>query len=135
MKSGWTPRIADLHESSRRGSQTIFHGPVVYEQDKLARFTSPRNEFEAFLGMIFIKDKRFEAEREYRFVIWSEDEPAEDHVDLRMSLGMREAMLPLITPFRETYPETDPPNSSSSGRPPSTKRLAAYCETPEAHKS
>ena len=50
-------RIADLHASSRRGSQTIFHGPVVYEQDRFARFTSPRNEFEAFLGKIFIKDK------------------------------------------------------------------------------
>ena len=56
----------------------------------------------AFLGKIFIKDKRFEAEREYRFVIWSEDEPAEDHVDLKMSLAMQEAMLPLITPSRET---------------------------------
>ena len=128
-------RIADLHASNRRGSQTIFYGPVVYEQDKFARFTSPRNEFEAFLGKIFIKDKRFEAEREYRFVIWSEDEPAEDHVDLKMSLAMQEAMLPLITPSRETYPETDPPNSSAPDVPQSTKRLAACCETPEAHKS
>ena len=49
-------RIADLHASNRRGSQTIFHGPVVYEQDKFARYTSPRNEFEAFLGKIFIKE-------------------------------------------------------------------------------
>ena len=110
-------RIANLHESSRRGSQTIFHGPVVYEQDKFARFTSPRNEFEASLGMIFIKDKRFEAAREYRFAIWSEDEPAEDHVDLRISLAMREALLPLITPSRETYPETDPPDSSAPDVP------------------
>ena len=110
-------RIADLHASSRRGSQTIFHGPVVYEQDRFARFTSPRNEFEAFLGKIFIKDKCLEAEREYRFAIWSEDEPAEDHVDLRISLAMREAMLPLITPSRETYQETDPPDSSAPDVP------------------
>ena len=124
-------RIADLHESSRRGSQTIFHGPVVYEQDKFARFTSPRNEFEAFLGMIFIKDKRFEAEREYRFVIWSKDEPAEDHVDLRMSLGMREAMLPLITPSRETYPETDPPNSSAPDVPQVPRDLLPTAKLPK----
>ena len=110
-------RIADLHESSRRGSQTIFHGPVVYEQDKFARFTSPRNEFEAFLGRIFIKDKSFEAEREYRFAIWSEDEPTEDHVDLRISLAMQEAMLPLITPSCETYPEADPHDSSAPDIP------------------
>ena len=110
-------RIADLHASSRRGSQTIFHGPVVYEQDRFARFTSPRNEFEAFLGKIFIKDKCLEAEREYRFAIWSEDEPAEDHVDLRISLAMQEAMLPLITPSRETYQETDPPDSSAPDVP------------------
>ena len=121
-------RIADLHESSRRGSQTIFHGPVVYEQDKFTIFTSPRNEFEAFLGLIFIKDKCFEAEREYRFAIWSEDEPAENHVDLRISLAMREAMLPLVTPSRETYQETDPPDSSAPdvpqvprGLPPAAK--------------
>ena len=105
-------RIADIHASSRRGSQTIFHGPVVYEQNKFARFTSPRNELEDFLGLIFIKDKCFEAEREYRFVIWSEDEPTEKHVDLKISLAMREAMLPLITPSSERYPETDPPSSS-----------------------
>ena len=123
-------RIADLHESSRRGSQTIFHGPVVYEQDKFARFTSPRNEFEA-LGMIFIKDKRFEDEREYRFVIWSEDEPAEDHVDLRMSLGMREAMLPLITPSHETYPETDPPNSSAPDVPQVPRDLLPTAKLPK----
>ena len=110
-------RIADLHASSRRGSQTIFHGPVVYEQDRFARFTSPRNEFEAFLGKIFIKDKCLEAEREYRFAIWAEDEPAEDHVDLRISLAMREAMLPLITPSRETCQETDPPDSSAPDVP------------------
>ena len=110
-------RIADLHASSRRGSQTIFHGPVVYEQDRFARFTSPRNEFEAFLGKIFIKDKCLEAEREYRFAIWSEDEPVEDHVDLRISLAMREAMLPLITPSRETYQETDSPDSSAPDVP------------------
>ena len=116
-------RIANLHESSRRGSQTIFHGPVVYEQDKFARFTSPRNEFEASLGMIFIKDKRFEAEREYRFAIWSEDELAEDHVDLRISLAMREALLPLITPSRETYPETDPPDSSAPDVPQEPRDL------------
>ena len=110
-------RIADLHASSRRGSQTIFHGPVVYEQDRFARFTSPRNEFEAFLGKIFIKDKCLEGEREYRFAIWSEDEPVEDHVDLRISLAMREAMLPLITPSRETYQETDSPDSSAPDIP------------------
>ena len=124
-------RIADLHASNRRGSQTIFYGPVVYEQDKFARFTSPRNEFEAFLGKIFIKDKRFEAEREYRFVIWSEDEPAEDHVDLRMSLAMREAMLPLITPSRETYPETDPPNSSASDVPQVPRDLPPAAKLPK----
>ena len=110
-------RIADLHASSRRGSQTLFHGPVVYEQDRFARFTSPRNEFEAFLGKIFIKDKCLEAEREYRFALWSEDEPVEDHVDLRISLAMREAMLPLITPSRETYQEIDSPDSSAPDVP------------------
>ena len=127
-------RIADLHASSRRGSQTIFHGPVVYEQDKFARFTSPRNEFEAFLGKIFIKHKRFEAEREYRFVIWSEDEPAEDYVDLRMSLAMREAMLPLITPSRETYPETDPPNSSAPDVPEVPRDLPPAAKLPKLPK-
>ena len=127
-------RIADLHASSRRGSQTIFHGPVVYEQDKFARFTSPRNEFEAFLGRIFIKHKRVEAEREYRFVIWSEDEPAEDYVDLRMSLAMREAMLPLITPSRETYPETDPPNSSAPDVPEVPRDLPPAAKLPKFPK-
>ena len=124
-------RIADLHASNRRGSQTIFHGPVVYEQDKFARYTSPRNEFEAFLGKIFIKDKRFEAEREYRFAIWSEDEPAEHHVDLRISLAMREVMLPLITPSRETYPETDPPNSSAPDGPQVPRDSPSAAKLPE----
>ena len=127
-------RIADLHASSRRGSQTIFHGPVVYEQDKFARFTSPRNEFEAFLGKIFIKHKRFEAEREYRFVIWSEDEPAKDYVDLRMSLAMREAMLPLITPSRETYPETDLLNSSAPDVPEVPRDLPPAAKLPKLPK-
>ena len=105
-------RIADIHASSRRGSQTIFHGPVVYEQDKFARFTSPRNELEDSLGLIFFKDKCFEAEREYRFVIWSEDEPAEDHVDLKISPTMCEAMSPLIPPSCKTYSNTDSSYSS-----------------------
>ena len=55
MKSGGRSAQTSM-PAIERGSQTIFHGPVEYEHlDKFARYTSPRNEFEAFLGKIFDK--------------------------------------------------------------------------------
>ena len=41
---------------------------------------------------MFLKPAAYRAQREYRFVVWAEEEPEEDRVDLRISPALLDAM-------------------------------------------
>ena len=73
-------------------SQTIYHGPVIYPDDAYRRLERASSDLELLLLLVFMKHPAQRGQREYRFAVWTEAEPAEDWVDLRVSLALLEAM-------------------------------------------
>ena len=73
-------------------SQTVYHGPVVYVDDPVRCLESASSELELSLLLVFLKDAAQRAQREYRFLLWAEDEPAEDVLDLAVSPALVDAM-------------------------------------------
>ena len=59
-------------------SQTVYHGPVAYLDDPYGRLESASSALELALLFVFVKHAAHRAQREYRFLVWAEDEPAED---------------------------------------------------------
>ena len=65
----------------------IIHGPVVSD-DPYGKVASASTLFEKVLLAIFVKSKEYHDQREYRFAIWTEEEPGEKYVDLNISPAM-----------------------------------------------
>ena len=74
-------------------SQTVYHGPVVYADDPVRRAKQASSDLELLLLLIFLKDAAHRAQREYRFAVWAEDDPAEDVLDLDVSPALADAMM------------------------------------------
>ena len=74
-------------------SQTVYHGPVAYLDDPHGRLESASSALELALLLLFVKHAAHRAQREYRFLVWAEDEPAEDVLDLDVSPALIDAML------------------------------------------
>lgn len=56
-------------------SQYVFHGPVAYVDDPYSYVTQSGNGFERTLRAAFFKHSSYVEQREYRFVVWSDQEP------------------------------------------------------------
>ena len=69
-----------------------YHGPLVYAEDPYRRLERASSDLELLLLLVFLKDAAHRAQREYRFAVWSEDEPAEDLVDIEVSPALLDAM-------------------------------------------
>ena len=87
-----THSFGDQSVETRSRGQLIVHGPVIYVADPFLVIDSPRTDMERMLLPIFVKHDRFAGHREYRFVIWTEEEPPERVVDLRVSCAMLGAL-------------------------------------------
>ena len=81
--------------STAHKSQTIYHGPVAYLDDPYRRLKSASSVLELALLLVFLKHTAHRARREYRFLVWAENEPAEDVLDLDVSPALVDAMLKL----------------------------------------
>ena len=77
----------EVVETRTRG-QLIVHGPVIYVADPFRALDSARTDEERVLLPIFVKHHRFAGQREYRFVVWADEEPSECVVDLNISCAM-----------------------------------------------
>ena len=73
-------------------SQTVYHGPVVYLDDPGRRLERATSDLELLLLLVFAKDAAQRVQREYRFAVWAEDEPAEDVLDLDISPALADAV-------------------------------------------
>ena len=73
-------------------SQTVYHGPVAYVDDPVQRLELASSDLELELLLVFLKDAAHRAQREYRFLVWAEVDPAEDVVDLEVSSALDDAM-------------------------------------------
>ena len=73
---------------STHKSQLIVHGPVIYLENPYELISSLSSNWEQVILPIFVKDIKYIYQREYRFVIWTEEEPSEECVDLKVSKSM-----------------------------------------------
>ena len=73
-------------------SQTVYHGPVAYLDDPYRRLESASSDPELTLLLVFTKHATYRAQREYRFLVWAEDDPAEEVVDLGVSPALVDSM-------------------------------------------
>ena len=69
-------------------SQLIIHGPVRYVKDPYEIISAASTGWEELLLPLFVKRMEFQDQREYRFVIHAEEEPAHEIVDLDASLAL-----------------------------------------------
>ena len=90
-------------------SQSVFHGPVAYVDDPYAYVASAADPFEAMLRSAFFKHTRFRHQREYRFVVWCENEPDDLIVYLAASQDLRDSL---------TIPDEQPPRSQRDNDAP-----------------
>ena len=83
-------------------AQLIIHGPVLYVEDPYSMFVAaadnrPSVEIMRSFGplifhTVFVKGSEHRDQREYRFVIWTKEEPINETVDLDVSMAMMGAM-------------------------------------------
>ena len=78
--------------STAHRSQTVYHGPVVYSDDPYRRLERASSDLELLLLLVFLKDAAHSGQREYRFVVWVEEESREGRLDLAVSPALLEAM-------------------------------------------
>ena len=81
------PQFCTAHRS-----QTVYHGPVVYADDPYGRLELASSDLELLLLLVFLKHTVHRAQREYRFTVWTEEEPAEDWIDLDVTPALLQAM-------------------------------------------
>ena len=78
--------------STQHQSQFVFHGPVIYVEDPYATIANAPSASEAMLRSVFVKGMEYRDQREYRFVIWAEEEPSDEFEDLDASMALLGAM-------------------------------------------
>ena len=107
-----THKYDDVEQSAtHHKSQLVLHGPVLYVDDPYEALSSASSDGKRMMMSVFLKHRKFRAEREYRFAVWAEEAPAADPVNLDVSLEMLGALQPLsdeptsfflVTPQRES---------------------------------
>ena len=118
----------EVRWSESHASQAVFHGPVVYVADPYETVSRIRAKSGA-LGLLpaFVKSRKYKYQREYRFLVWAEEEPIEEVLDLDVSPAMLGAMQDPVrvrAPFQhidEPLPECEAiaaPNPETAGYPP-----------------
>ena len=127
-------RFGDLSARCGRASQTVFHGPVVYAEDPYEVVTSAQSDLEKILLPMFLKasGRGHADQREYRFVIWTNEEPRDPYVDLKISSSMIDSMRERRDgPIENDHPFTvssDQSPSDSTERSPDNPQLAGNDE-------
>ena len=61
---------------TRHGVQWLFHGPVIYVDDVYGLISAAATKHELMLLPLFAKERKYQAQREYRFAIRTESEPS-----------------------------------------------------------
>ena len=77
---------------TKHGIQWLFHGPVIYVDDVYSLIDQAATKHELMLLPLFAKARKYQHQREYRFVIWTRLEPPEETLLLSTTMGMMGAM-------------------------------------------
>ena len=121
------------HET-KHPSIHVFHGLVAYVDDPHAYVSGATSDFERMLRAVFFKHTRYAYQREYRFVVWSNEEPEEPIMDLLVTPEILAAVR--STPVEDHTTAADPPSSPPIGhRPPIVPDHAVGEPTPVAEEA
>ena len=129
------------HNSSVKSvhdTQFVIHGPVWYTDDVLGLLEERMSDPRHVLYPLFVKDSRYRAQREYRFVVHCETAVEGPHLDLPISGMMRDALAPVR--FRSPVQFKSPSESQTSGTPkvtgptPKSKTTTRTKRTTENHR-
>lgn len=105
----WKGKIGEHNLDPRcLRSQTVFHGPVIYTKDVYKVISSASSDLERMLLPVFTKHTRYRNEREYRFFIFTKEEPNMDCVNLRVS---PEVMATIETIVEDDWLQDLPPGA------------------------
>ena len=72
--------------------QILYHGPVIYVDDVYALLQAATSKTEIMLLPLFAKARKYQHQREYRFVMWAQTEPTAETVFLHASPALIAAM-------------------------------------------
>lgn len=81
--------------TSKHPLQVVVHGPVVYTDDPWALVHQLKRDEALLAASLFVKRAEFRPQQEYRFVVWTEEEPEEESVELEISGMLRDSLQPL----------------------------------------
>ena len=81
-----------LKNFTRHSVQLLYHGPVIYVDDVYALLKAAKSKTEIVLLSLFAKARRYQHQREYRFVMWAQTEPTEETVLMQASPALTAAM-------------------------------------------
>lgn len=102
-------------EVTHHPGQMVIHGPVVYVKDPYRYVAESATPMERLVRPMFTKRLEYEDQREYRFVVWDESEPAETVMLLNASSALLETARglpsgPVPTVLSVPQPRTPPPS-------------------------
>ena len=69
-------------------SQVVMHGPVIYVRNPDEVILNASDDAGSLLRLLFIKGLDYQDQREYRFVVFAEEEPEEKVVYLNASMAL-----------------------------------------------
>ena len=82
-----------------RTSQMVLHGPVLYVDDPYRTIEMAEEGWPQICSMIFVKSRKYTAQKEYRFAVLSIRAEVDDVVDLPVSGIMRDCLESVNTPL------------------------------------
>ena len=80
-------RLVTEHET-----QLVIHGPVIYVEDPYGTISNARDNWDFMVRSAFVKHDKYRDQREYRFLVLTEDKSTPETLDLSVSLEMLETM-------------------------------------------
>lgn len=111
-------------------SMSVFHGPVAYVDDPHAYVSDAENDFERMIRAVFFKHTRYADQREYRFVVWTEEEPEEETVDLQATPELLSQVR--TTPIGTELASASAPAAQSTGSSGTVAQTQDAEQTPPA---
>ena len=88
--SAATKAIISLHDC-----QQVIHGPVLYTKNVYDFLNAHQNSALAKIYPLFVKDVKYQDQREYRFVIVGNDDLHNQYRDILVSGMMKDSLLPV----------------------------------------
>ena len=97
-----------LKEKTVHPLQAVLHGPVAYVDDPHSYIEEADDRFKCLVRSVFFKNKSHQDQREYRFVVWTEQQPEEPTLDLEVSNDLLAALQPpAAMPPRDVQVDSD----------------------------